>query len=72
MRPLLVDSSFMVICRIRVWQSFFTATELIITSELWKMNKKPKKDIFNLKTPKQSLTDTRNTWELNNKHSIKP
>ena len=31
-----------------------------------------KKDIFNLKTPKQSLKDTWNTWELNNKHSVKP
>ena len=31
-----------------------------------------KKNIFNLKTPKQSLKDTWNTWELNNKHSVKP
>ena len=36
------------------------------------MNKKQQKNIFNLKTPKQSLKDTRNMRELNNKHNVKP
>ena len=40
LRPLLVDYSFMVICCIWAWQSFFTAFELIITSKFWEMNKK--------------------------------
>ena len=70
-RPLLVDCSFMVIRCIRVWQLYFTTCELLVTSQFLKMNKN-KKNIFNLKTPKQSLKDTWNMWELNNKHSGKP
>ena len=36
----IVSCLFMVICRIRVWQLYFIAFELTITSKLWKMNKK--------------------------------
>ena len=54
-----VDCSFMVIRRIRVWQLYFTFE--LITSKSWKMNKIIIiiiKDIFNLKTLKQSLKNT--------------
>ena len=59
-RPLLVDCLFMVISRIWTWQSFFTAFELIITQNFGKWIKSNKKDVFNLKTPKQSLNFVKN------------
>ena len=69
---IVVDCLFMVICHIWAWQSFFATFELIVTSKLWKWIKNNEKDIFDLKTHKQSLKDTQDVWELNNKHSVKP
>ena len=48
----------MVIRRIRGWQLYFTVFELITTSKFWKMNNRIVKEIFNLKTLKQSLKNT--------------
>ena len=61
---LLVDCLFVIIHRIRTWQLYFVALELLfITLKFWSMNKKITKETFLILTLLKSLLKIPETYE---------